>query len=252
MPASTAAPMSLVWTWQFQMPSPPTTTIESPIAAHASRNAGIVVVGRVEEVHHLVAQARHVVFAREVRGDRRGRVHDLGLGDRPAVDDLEERVEQQREALAARVDDAGVAQHGQEIGGARDRVARAPRAPCSSSATSVGDVERLERLRDRAHDGEDRALDRAHHRLVRGVGPRGGSPCTSSVAPTAIEVAALVDEAAQDLREDHAGVAAGAHERAAADRRGTPRPSTPPSASAALTDSSVSAMLVPVSPSGTG
>ena len=31
-------------------------------------------------------------------------------------------------------------------------------------------VERLDRLRDRAHDGEDRALDRTHHRLVRGVG----------------------------------------------------------------------------------
>ncbi len=31
--ASTAAPMSSVWMWQFQMPSPPTTTIESPMPA---------------------------------------------------------------------------------------------------------------------------------------------------------------------------------------------------------------------------
>ena len=29
---SIAAPMSFVWTWQFQSPSPPTTTIESPIS----------------------------------------------------------------------------------------------------------------------------------------------------------------------------------------------------------------------------
>jgi hypothetical protein len=36
-----AAPMSSVWMWQFQMPSPPTTTIESPMPAHTSLNAGI-------------------------------------------------------------------------------------------------------------------------------------------------------------------------------------------------------------------
>ena len=36
MPASMAAPMSSVWMWQFQMPSPPTTTIESPISVQAA------------------------------------------------------------------------------------------------------------------------------------------------------------------------------------------------------------------------
>ena len=127
MPASTAAPMSFVWTWQFQMPSPPTTTIESPIAPHASRNAGDRVVGRVEQVHDLVAQAGHVVSPARCAVDRGRRRDDLGLGDRPAVDDLEQRVEQQREALAARVDDAGLAQHRQQIGRARDRVAARPR-----------------------------------------------------------------------------------------------------------------------------
>ena len=40
--ASIAAPMSSVWMWQFQMPSPPTTTIESPMPAHTSLKAGIV------------------------------------------------------------------------------------------------------------------------------------------------------------------------------------------------------------------
>ena len=38
--ASMAAPMSSVWMWQFQMPSPPTTTIESPMPAHTSLKAG--------------------------------------------------------------------------------------------------------------------------------------------------------------------------------------------------------------------
>ncbi len=36
MPASTAGPMSSVWMWQFQSPSPPTTTMESPSVAHTS------------------------------------------------------------------------------------------------------------------------------------------------------------------------------------------------------------------------
>ncbi len=40
--ASMAAPMSSVWMWQFQIPSPPTTTIESPTPAQTSLNAGIV------------------------------------------------------------------------------------------------------------------------------------------------------------------------------------------------------------------
>ena len=39
--ASMAAPMSSVWMWQFQMPSPPTTTMESPMPAHTSLKAGI-------------------------------------------------------------------------------------------------------------------------------------------------------------------------------------------------------------------
>ena len=39
--ASTAAPMSSVWMWQFHRPSPPTTTIESPTPAHTSLKAGM-------------------------------------------------------------------------------------------------------------------------------------------------------------------------------------------------------------------
>ena len=35
IPASMAAPMSSVWIWQLKMPSPPTTTMESPTSVHA-------------------------------------------------------------------------------------------------------------------------------------------------------------------------------------------------------------------------
>ena len=40
-PASMAAPMSLVWMWQFHSPSPPTTTMESPMPAQTSLNASM-------------------------------------------------------------------------------------------------------------------------------------------------------------------------------------------------------------------
>ena len=38
-PASMAAPMSFVWMWQFHRPSPPTTTMESPMPAQTSLKA---------------------------------------------------------------------------------------------------------------------------------------------------------------------------------------------------------------------
>ena len=40
-PPRSAAPMSLVCTWQFHRPSPPTTTIESPIAPHPCLKSSI-------------------------------------------------------------------------------------------------------------------------------------------------------------------------------------------------------------------
>ena len=105
---------------------------------------------------------------------------------------------------------------GQQIGRARDRVARGVGA-AFEQRDERRRVERLDRLRDRAHDGEDRALDRTHHRFVRGVG-RVAEAAHELAGADRLVVAALVGEAAQDLRQDHARVAAGAHERAAADR----------------------------------
>ena len=125
-------------------------------------------VGRVEEVHHLVAQARNVVTA-QMRLDREWRLPDRGFGYRASVDDLEERREQQRESLAARVDDSGLAQHGQQVGSARDRgVGRVERVREQGDEVRFG--QRLDRLGRLADDGEDRALDRPQHRLVGRVG----------------------------------------------------------------------------------
>ena len=160
-----------VCTWQFQRPSPPTTTIESPSAPHASLNAG----DRRRRARRAGTSprsaARTTSSPREVRLDRRRRRHDLGLGDRAAVDDFEERVEQQREALrrprrprrrrgarAAARASAATAARGRRP---RARARRPAWSPVARLSTASADL---------AHDGEDRALDRAHHRLVRGVG----------------------------------------------------------------------------------
>ncbi len=74
MAASMEAPMSSVWMWQFQMPSPPTTTMESPMPAHTSLKAGNGGVVGLEEVHDLVAQVRDVAVlaAVAVAGERLG------------------------------------------------------------------------------------------------------------------------------------------------------------------------------------
>ena len=206
--ASIAAPMSSVWMWQFQMPSPPTTTIESPMPAHTSLNAGIVVVGRLEEVHDLVAQVADVAVAVRRRRPRR-RIGRRGpstsrLGHGPAVDDVRGSASSSsRKPGAAGVDDAGVA--------AAPAAARAC-APSGVGAAGRGRVEHVDRavaavagrrsarLGGLADDGEDRALDRAHHRLVGGVGGRGAAPRRASAPSTPSASANAVGEAPQDLR----------------------------------------------------
>ena len=195
MAASIDAPMSSVWMWQFQRPSPPTTTIESPMPAHTSLKAGIDVVGRLEEVHDLVAQVGDVAVA-AAGGVARQELGEHGpldldrLGHRPAVGHVEQHVEQQQEPGAAGVDHPGLGQHRQHLGGAGERV----------GALGAGGVEHRRRGRRRpsaaataasdglAHHGEDRALDRPHHRLVgRRRTPRRGRPAalaaSNAVAP---------------------------------------------------------------------
>ena len=148
---------------------------------------------------------------------RRGR-HEVGLGDRPPVGDFEQRVEQQREPATARVDHAGLAQHGQEIGRLQDgrarRVHRSFQHRHERAARASRLLDGLGRL---AHDRQDRALDRSQHRLVRGVGGP-AQRVGDVVGADARQLTEDVGEAAQDLGGDDARVATRAHERTPADR----------------------------------
>ena len=101
---------------------------------------------------------------------------------------------------------------------ASDRV-RAPR-PAPSRARRRAPAPRrrgrLGGLGRRPHDREDRPLDRAHDGLVGRVG-RPGAARRDVGRAGGLEVAERVGEAPQDLGEDHAGVAPGAHQRAVGD-----------------------------------
>ncbi len=108
------------------------------------------------------------------------------------------------EPRRAGVDDARLLQHRQHVARLRDRVVAA-RDDRREVATVLG------RVGHRADRGQHRPLDRLLHRAVRGVARR---------AKHLREVVALgerVAGAARDLREDHAGVAARAHQRRAGD-----------------------------------
>ena len=108
-------------------------------------------------------------------------------------------------------------------------------------------------LRAGAGDGEEGALLRVGDRAVGGVGgllQRGGEGRTVGGRLTG----ELVGEAAQELGEDRAGVAARTEDRARgrAPTRRTRWCGDPSASSAATAACAVSSRLVPVSPSGTG
>ena len=152
---SIAAPMSFVWTWQFQMPSPPTTTIESPMSPQPLLELLDAGVGEVAQEHHLVALLADVELAVDP-GRAPGNGLERGADGRPgrlvghrqrlAVDDVQGGVEQQQEPGPAGVDDTGVLQHRQQVGrrGERARARRRgrpagppPRSPPSAAAPSA-------------------------------------------------------------------------------------------------------------------
>jgi hypothetical protein len=118
------------------------------------------------------------------------------------------------EAGAARVDDAGLAQPGEQLGRARERLLgagedRVDRGLERAARHLLGGLGHL------AYDGQDRALDRLAHaaigdvaRAAEGAGERAGVEHGLAAEGVA--------EAAQDLREDHAGVALRAAQRGVA------------------------------------
>ena len=201
-------------------PSPPTTTIESPMRAprllerrRSSRRR------RVEEVHDLVAQVGDVArrrrrAVRRAIGARppRGRAVDLAAraaaGRRPrggaASSSSMKPAPPASTTPASRSTGSSSGVRAERVGVRRPRPPRARRrATRPRSAAALGGLGRL------AHDGEDRALDRPHHRLVGGVGGARAAPRRRRRRSTSRRGAERVGEPAQDLRQDHAGVAAG-------------------------------------------
>ena len=137
------------------------------------------------------------------------------------------------EAEAAGVDDAGLAQHRQQVGAAPHRLlARVERA-----LEHLGDQQvlaadlllaepRLVHVRQLegdavghlAHDREDRPLGRLADGVVRAVGgARHRGPDQDRVDELAGARGELLGRAADQLGEDHAAVAAGAEQRRAGD-----------------------------------
>ena len=174
------------------------------------------VVRCVEEEHDLVAAAvESEAGGLTVDGQRGGSHRDLGrLGQRSAVGDGQDGIEEEHVAAGAGVDDARFGQDGQQVGRPGQRVA-SPFPGRLSDRQQVGthvggDHRRLGRLADHR---EDRALDRLSDGAVGRLG--GGGQSVSEDAT--VDVAGFVHHAAQcaqHLGQDHARVAPRPHERA--------------------------------------
>ena len=183
----------------------------------------------------------------------------------------------QHQAVAAGVDDTGLAQHLELLGGAGDGSLAVLDRPLqhpgedrvlllfpdvAAEPLLVGlEVGELagERVGHLAEDGQHRPLGGLAHRVVGGVGGGGeGGGDEHRVDQLAGAAGELLGGAADDLAEDHAGVAARPHQRRPrqrldqlgaadlVDRLAVER------SSSSITARSVIAMLSPVSPSATG
>ena len=159
-------------------------------------------------------------------------VGDLGQLGAVAAQAGDDAGEDQDQAVAAGVDDAGFAQHLELLGRARDRALAVLDRPLqhlgqdrvlllfadvAAEPLLVGlEVGELagERVGHLAEDGQHRPLGRLADRVVGGVGGAGeGGGDQHRVDQLAGAAGQLLGGAADDLAEDHAGVAAGAHQR---------------------------------------
>ena len=143
--ASTAAPMSSVWMWQFHSPSPPDHDDRVADARPHLLEVGDRVVGGLEEVHDLVAQVAQAALR------LRAAAGVAGHGQRPQVGasaraaraagrpstTQQEGVEEQQVAGAAGVDHPGPGQDLEQLGGPGQRLGRPasgrPRPPATRS-----------------------------------------------------------------------------------------------------------------------
>ncbi len=146
-----------------------------------------------------------------------GALTTSGSGIARARHDLEQRGQQQRESLTARVDHAGVAQRGKELRRHLDRGDRCVvRALEQRGEGELAlELERLDRFGRGTNDGEDRPFDGAHDGLIRGVGAAAQTGA-QIIGAHGVEGAESLDEPAQDLGGDDPGVPSGPHERSPA------------------------------------
>ena len=163
---------------------------------------------------------------------RRGARSATGLG---AAQRADHAGQHDRQPVAAGIDDPGLAQHRQQVRAALDRLLAGVERPLHHLGGErvlhlvggVGAEPRLLHVRELgrdpaghlAHDREDRALRRVAHRAV---GLVGGTRQRRADQHRIDQLAGAADQllggAADQLREDHAGVAAGAEQRRARDR----------------------------------
>ena len=187
---------------------------------------GLEVVGprvvEVEKEHHLVAQFAHVdravlVVAHrhrlELLDRRSGRF--IGLGHGLAVENVDERIEEEQVPGTTGVDHARILQDREEFGCPGEcltsRVARSPEHGDEVGTAVGGGTGALGRL---AHHGEDGPLDRLQHRFVRrgcGLGECRGR--ANGVGTRRSGLGQRRGQSAQDLAEDDTAVAACTHER---------------------------------------
>jgi hypothetical protein len=130
---------------------------------------------------------------------------------------VQQRVEEQHEPRSAGVDHPALGEHREQFGGAAERVGGlGPGGIEGLDERPAAVGSRRSRLGGLAHHGEDRALDRSHHRLV------GGTRCRRqrSSERGGVEDAGSADdrgEPAHDLGQDDPRVATGPHERTVPD-----------------------------------
>jgi hypothetical protein len=139
------------------------------------------------------------------------------------VDRCQRPAQQQLEAAPAGIDDPGAFQDGQQAGRARHRRMGLLDRAAQHELERVVDLERLLRRAGHvARHGQDRALNRMGH------GREGGlaaalEGCDELRPGDTIGAADGVAHAAQELRQDHAAVAARTHQRSQAQRGGDAR-----------------------------
>ncbi|CAB4608633.1 unannotated protein [freshwater metagenome] len=184
-------------------------------------------VGGVQEVHDFVAEAGErgirtaavgcIEGLEEVGRDSRN--FFVGFGHRTTVDDMQQRVEEQHEPGATRIDDAGIGEDLQHLRGVRKSVITTG-VGCFENAEEIGACvgRHATGLGRNSHHGQDRAFDRTHDGAIgrrRCSIERSGE--RSGVDRTGFPEHA--GEASEDLGEDDPRIAPGTHQRSVGDSR---------------------------------